>query len=251
MRLGDATGADGVVLHPGSQAGEPLEECLPRIGDALRHALSESDRCPLLLENTAGMTGTIGRSFEELADLIDRAGGDRAHRRVPRLLPPARERLRHPHHRRAERGRGRLRPRARARPVALPARERLEGPARREPRPPRGPARRVSSGARAWARSSPSRASRAYPRCSRWPGRTAADPTRIRSGSPASSAPKASRRGRRERLEPVPQVEGVVGRLGGRWLEEARVHAVERLADDRGTHARRPTGTPRSASPSS
>ena len=76
MRLGDATGADGVVLHPGSQAGEPLEECLPRIGEALRHALSESDRCPLLLENTAGMTGTIGRSFEELADLIDRAGGD-------------------------------------------------------------------------------------------------------------------------------------------------------------------------------
>jgi deoxyribonuclease-4 len=77
MRLGDTAGADGVVLHPGSQAGEPLEECLPRIGEALRHALSESDRCPLLLENTAGMTGTIGRSFEELADLIDRAGGDR------------------------------------------------------------------------------------------------------------------------------------------------------------------------------
>ncbi len=75
MRLGDAAGADGVVLHPGSQAGEPLHECLPRIGDALRLALAESDRCPLLLENTAGMTGTIGRSFAELADLIDRAGG--------------------------------------------------------------------------------------------------------------------------------------------------------------------------------
>jgi deoxyribonuclease-4 len=76
MRLGDAAGADGVVLHPGSQAGEPLEECLPRIGDALRQALGESDRCPLLLENTAGMTGTIGRSFTELADLIDRSGAD-------------------------------------------------------------------------------------------------------------------------------------------------------------------------------
>ena len=75
MRLGDAAGADGVILHPGSQAGEPLEECLPRIGEALRHALSESDRCPLLLENTAGMTGTIGRSFAELADLLERAGG--------------------------------------------------------------------------------------------------------------------------------------------------------------------------------
>lgn len=76
MRLGDAAGADGVVLHPGSQAGDPLEECLPRIGEAVRHALSESDRCPLLLENTAGMTGTIGRSFGELADLVERAGGD-------------------------------------------------------------------------------------------------------------------------------------------------------------------------------
>ncbi len=76
MRLGDAAEAEAVVLHPGSQKGEPLEECLPRIADGLRHALSESDRCPLLLENTAGMTGTIGRSFEELADLIDRVGGD-------------------------------------------------------------------------------------------------------------------------------------------------------------------------------
>jgi deoxyribonuclease-4 len=75
LRLGDAAGAAGVVLHPGSQKGEPLEECLPRIAEALRHALGESERCPLLLENTAGMTGTIGRSFGELADLIERAGG--------------------------------------------------------------------------------------------------------------------------------------------------------------------------------
>ncbi|MBA2566394.1 MAG: deoxyribonuclease IV [Thermoleophilaceae bacterium] len=75
LRLGDAAGADGVVLHPGSQAGEPLEECLPRIADCIRAALAESERCPLLLENTAGMQGTIGRSFAELADLIDRAGG--------------------------------------------------------------------------------------------------------------------------------------------------------------------------------
>jgi deoxyribonuclease IV len=76
MRLGDVAGAHAVVLHPGAQAGEPLEECLPRIGEALRHALAESERCHLLLENTAGMTGTIGRSFAELADLLDRAGGD-------------------------------------------------------------------------------------------------------------------------------------------------------------------------------
>lgn len=74
LRLGDAIGAEGVVLHPGSRKGLPLEECLPRVGAALRHALSESERCPLLLENTAGMEGPIGRSFEELADLVERAG---------------------------------------------------------------------------------------------------------------------------------------------------------------------------------
>ena len=32
-------------------------------------------RCPLHLENTAGTGGTLGRSFQELADLIDAAGG--------------------------------------------------------------------------------------------------------------------------------------------------------------------------------
>ena len=76
LRLGDAIDAAGVVLHPGSQKGEPYEQSLERIVDALSYALAESERCPLLLENTAGMTGTIGRSFRELADLIEGAGGD-------------------------------------------------------------------------------------------------------------------------------------------------------------------------------
>ena len=31
---------------------------------------------PILLEDTAGAGGTIGRSFEEIAALIDGAGGD-------------------------------------------------------------------------------------------------------------------------------------------------------------------------------
>jgi deoxyribonuclease-4 len=76
LRLGDAIGADGVVVHPGAQKGEPLEESLERIGEALEQVLADSEQCPLLLENTAGMTGTVGRSFGELADLIGRAGGD-------------------------------------------------------------------------------------------------------------------------------------------------------------------------------
>jgi deoxyribonuclease IV len=79
LRMGDEIGADGVVLHPGSTVGEPHEEALPRVGEMLRHALGESDGCRLLLENTAGAGNTLGRSFEELRELIDLAGG---HKRI-------------------------------------------------------------------------------------------------------------------------------------------------------------------------
>jgi deoxyribonuclease IV len=75
MRLGDEIGAAGVVLHPGSAKGEPHEEALPRVAEMLRAALDESGSCRLLLENTAGAGDTLGRSFEELAELIALAGG--------------------------------------------------------------------------------------------------------------------------------------------------------------------------------
>ena len=75
LRMGDAIGADGVVLHPGSTVGEPHEEAIERVGELLREALTESDSCPLLLEDTAGAGNTLGRSFEELARLIELGGG--------------------------------------------------------------------------------------------------------------------------------------------------------------------------------
>ena len=74
LRMGDAIGAAGVVLHPGSTVGEPHDEALARVGEALRHALGESESCPLLLEDTAGAGNTLGRSFEELAELVELAG---------------------------------------------------------------------------------------------------------------------------------------------------------------------------------
>jgi deoxyribonuclease IV len=76
LRLGDAINAAGVVVHPGTLKGKPLEEGLELAGEAFRIALGESERCPLLLENTAGAKGTLGRSFAELADLIGRADDD-------------------------------------------------------------------------------------------------------------------------------------------------------------------------------
>jgi deoxyribonuclease IV len=79
LRMGDEIRADGVVVHPGSTVGEPHDEALPRVGDMFRHALNESDRCRLLLENTAGAGNTLGRSFEELRELVDLADG---HKRI-------------------------------------------------------------------------------------------------------------------------------------------------------------------------
>jgi deoxyribonuclease-4 len=75
LRVGDAIGADGVVFHPGSTVGEPLDESIDRVGEAIRHVLDESEACPLLLEDTAGAGGTIGRDFHELARLIELGGG--------------------------------------------------------------------------------------------------------------------------------------------------------------------------------
>lgn len=75
LRMGDAIGAAGVVLHPGTAGGEPPEEALPRVAEAAREALAESERCPLLFEDTAGAGSTLGRSFEELARLIELGGG--------------------------------------------------------------------------------------------------------------------------------------------------------------------------------
>ena len=76
LRMGEAIEAIGVVLHPGAAVGEPHEEALGRVADVFRHALSETQSCPLLLENTAGAGSTLGRSFTELARLIELEGGE-------------------------------------------------------------------------------------------------------------------------------------------------------------------------------
>ncbi len=75
LRIGDAIGAAGVVLHPGAQKGEPLGPSIKRAAKVIAAALEDSDRCPLLLEQTAGHKGLLGRDFDQTAELIDRAGG--------------------------------------------------------------------------------------------------------------------------------------------------------------------------------
>jgi deoxyribonuclease IV len=76
LRLGDAIEADGVVLHAGARKGKLHDASMKRAGKAIGRALAESASCPLLLENTAGTQGPLGRNFDELAELIELAGGD-------------------------------------------------------------------------------------------------------------------------------------------------------------------------------
>jgi deoxyribonuclease IV len=67
--------ADAVVFHVGSHLGAGLEAGLERVVPALQQVL---DRCNegtwLLMENSAGAGGTIGRSVDELAVLFDALG---------------------------------------------------------------------------------------------------------------------------------------------------------------------------------
>ncbi len=80
LATAEGMGADGLVLHIGSHRGSGFEVALPGIVEALIEALdsveASEDPCPILLENAAGAGDTVGRSFEELAEVISGAGGD-------------------------------------------------------------------------------------------------------------------------------------------------------------------------------
>ncbi len=83
LRVATAIGASGVVLHVGSHLGAGLEAVTGQVTTALRQALDTAETaageacCRLLLENAAGAGGTVGRSFDELARLLEAAGDDR------------------------------------------------------------------------------------------------------------------------------------------------------------------------------
>jgi deoxyribonuclease-4 len=67
--------ADAVVFHVGSHLGAGLDAGLERVVPALTQVL---DRCNdttwLLMENSAGAGGTVGRSIEELAVIFEALG---------------------------------------------------------------------------------------------------------------------------------------------------------------------------------
>ncbi len=71
-----AIDADGVVFHVGSHLGAGLKAGMKRCVPAIKEALELcTDTTWLLMENSAGAGGTIGRSLDELAQLFDACDG--------------------------------------------------------------------------------------------------------------------------------------------------------------------------------
>jgi len=77
-----AIGSSGLVLHVGSHRGTGFADSVNLVAERMLDALDRAQRisastvCPLLLENTAGAGGTMGRTFEELAALLSAASND-------------------------------------------------------------------------------------------------------------------------------------------------------------------------------
>ena len=70
-----AIDSEGVVFHVGSHLGAGFDAGLERVVPALTQVLDRSnERTWLLLENSAGAGGTIGRSLDELAVIFDALG---------------------------------------------------------------------------------------------------------------------------------------------------------------------------------
>lgn len=70
-----AIGADAVIFHVGSHLGAGIEAGLERAAPAMEQILGHSSATTwLLMENSAGAGGTIGRSLDELEALFDACG---------------------------------------------------------------------------------------------------------------------------------------------------------------------------------
>jgi deoxyribonuclease-4 len=75
LRVGDGIGALGVVVHPGALKDDTRTNARKRAVKLIKEALSRSQSCPIIYENTAGSPQLLGRDFDETAELIDQTGG--------------------------------------------------------------------------------------------------------------------------------------------------------------------------------
>jgi len=79
LKSADELGVSGVIFHTGSHKGAGFEERLPSILEHLRKVLERADpkTARLLIENNAGLGGSVGARFEEIARMLDGLGDPR------------------------------------------------------------------------------------------------------------------------------------------------------------------------------
>lgn len=67
----EALGAKQIVLHPGAHVGEGTETGIKKIIEGLNEVLTGKEKLQIALETMAGKGSECGKSFEELAMIID------------------------------------------------------------------------------------------------------------------------------------------------------------------------------------
>ena len=67
-----AMGSQTIVLHPGSHVGEGVDKGIASIVKGLNEVLTADTACHIALETMAGKGSEVGRSFEELREILDR-----------------------------------------------------------------------------------------------------------------------------------------------------------------------------------
>ena len=71
LNLASAIGAKGVIFHVGSHKGAGFDQVLPQIVETLQSVLKETpDDAWIILENSAGMGGSVGSKFSELGAIM-------------------------------------------------------------------------------------------------------------------------------------------------------------------------------------
>lgn len=67
----EAIGAKQIVLHPGAHVGQGTEKGIAKIIEGLNEVLEQDQDVQIALETMAGKGSEVGRTFEEIAQIID------------------------------------------------------------------------------------------------------------------------------------------------------------------------------------
>ena len=72
IKRAEALGATQMTMHPGAHVGAGSDAAIEQIAKGLNEILHKDQKIQIALETMAGKGTEIGRSFEEIAQIIER-----------------------------------------------------------------------------------------------------------------------------------------------------------------------------------